>query len=195
MSKYIAFEGMPGTGKTTITKKITLQGMTVVPQLYFPEAESLSTEIENKQAYLYGYAENWSRAAGNGAPVVIMDRIFISTLAYSYAKEKVLGVGCYGLVMDIVRGLLQKGYFKELSGMIIFMARLETSIDRRKKFQNDKEYNIWFNVEFLRHYYEYYYFRMWTDFYHCPVFTIETDGLTAEQTEMEVKKIIKSITS
>lgn len=159
MASIIAFEGMPGSGKTTainnILKKDLLHNCAVIPELYIGKLNDssgsrnyLDLEVAKSEKIqkMHDYYDN-----------ILLDRTFLSTLAYYYAKSKTDKNP--DLYLDSI------GYFESLdkkyaifrpTKLFYLNTSIDESIKRREKFSKLYEFDDWFNPEFLNYFSEFY---------------------------------------
>lgn len=160
MAKIIAFEGMPGTGKTTallgIERLHYFKDSAFVPQL---DIHNTREGLRASKTYLDAEVER-SRSIENltkSHQYLFLDRTFITTLAYCYARSKVQNrPGQFVELKEYFRKLDSKFHFLRPAQIIYFDISISQSIARRLPFSNDKQYRYWFNGLFLEYFKEFY---------------------------------------
>ena len=157
VEKIIAIEGMPGAGKTTfIESYIHKKEISSLPQLqskkilnyndlktskYFLKMEAHKTEQINKLSKRY--------------KKIILDRTFVTTLAYCYARARKNGkpkeyralLAMYNKIKHTIT----------LPTHLVYMdVSINKSLQRRNAFSRDKRYKNWFDPIFLNYLKEFY---------------------------------------
>jgi len=96
MSKAIIFEGIPGAGKTTlmnsISSELNLEG---IPEILATRKEWDFARSTEDQDFFWENDIKKMYLAKNSLKTTLMDRGYVSTLAYNYAKVVLSGCGSY----------------------------------------------------------------------------------------------------
>ncbi len=181
----IVLEGLPGAGKTSILNSLRRQKDICVLQQF---ETTINSEINNQQQYRNNDLFKSKRAQNTANRICVLDRDFISTLAFDYAKTKM------GRPIDYSPSLTQ---YKEMFGTELILADIyiylrltpELSI-ARKKMNRD---SVWSNPEFLTYLKEFYddYF----DYLKHIAFVVEIDTAKGplEKSIEHVKRIIRGL--
>ncbi|OGM18984.1 hypothetical protein A2686_01530 [Candidatus Woesebacteria bacterium RIFCSPHIGHO2_01_FULL_38_10] len=193
MANIIAFEGIPGAGKTTaintLLKNGSLFNCAVVPELYMGKLDSLS----GSKSYLDAEIDKSSiiNDTKNHYDNILLDRTFLSTIAYCYAKSKVDGDA--STYLDLLR------YFKYLDSkhnlirptcLFYLNITIPESIKRREKFSKIDELHNWFDPEFLKHFSEFYDQKM--NRFNMPgCILIDTTNLSKGSVTKKIMSILK----
>jgi len=193
MKKIIAIEGMPGAGKTTsiaVLKAYSQYACLDQLMLTNTELEALDNE-QTSRAYLeaeLGRTDNLRRLTYAGKSV-ILDRCYISTLAYAYARAMTRH-GEPTAFKNIV------GYFESIVHQIAmpdllirFDISLEKSLERRKAFSHLPQYYNWFNPAFLNSLKFFYEYKM-NSYYAGPVRYIDSSDLSIDQMRKTFLRLI-----
>lgn len=155
----IAFEGMPGAGKTTIIKILAkkLRGSAIVPQIELPalrrddliaSKQYLNAEIRKTEAI---------RRLSKEHKLILVDRTFLTTLAYSYARSRCTGDPApHRKLIEYFRWLDRSHRFPRPTRLFFLFVRIDQSIDRRIKYSRAKEFRRWFDFKFLKHFETFY---------------------------------------
>lgn len=121
----IGLEGAPGAGKTTLVEALTQQGViATVPEIMI-DLEATTGEgdfIVNDEL------KSAAALASNGA---IVDRSFMSTLAFNFAYEATFGRGNYDLVRGEIVRRIMKGSIVVPDAYIYLDIPIEVSLDRQ----------------------------------------------------------------
>lgn len=159
MVNIIAFEGLPGAGKTTVLDGLirsdSLDNCIVLPELYLGKQDSflgsknyLDFEI-NKSKKVSDLKKKYNN--------ILLDRTFLSTLAYYYAISKIhdrpdeyLDSFKYFEYLDNKYNLFRPTHLFYLD------VSIPISLKRRKKFSEIEEFQNWFNLDFLKFFSEFY---------------------------------------
>lgn len=143
----VIFEGMPGSGKTTLAKR--LENHFKGKALVFPElSHPLTLPQEDVQRwYMRREEERGALISGNiASPLVIIDRGYVSVFSYMQS----VGEEFYFDPMEMVQSL----YTPSL--VFYFDLSPEESIARRRDKKEDRQrYRIWYKEDFLERYREY----------------------------------------
>jgi thymidylate kinase len=88
----IALEGIPGSGKTTLKNTINLNDLRVerVEQI-LPDDPQSDDGLGLKEVMISDFLKT-NRVINNKADVVILDRYYLSTLAYQASFDKIYGL-------------------------------------------------------------------------------------------------------
>lgn len=163
MVEIIAFEGMPGSGKTTMINKLfkkdLFKNSIVFSELYIGRIDNLS----GSKSYLDSEIDRFSKICDfkKKYDTIILDRTFLSTLAYSYARSKTnRNMDEYRDVFRYFKNIDKKHKLLRPTHLIYLDVTVSESIRRRKKFSKIEEYNNWFDPEFLKHMSEFYRFNI-----------------------------------
>ncbi|MBU2579803.1 hypothetical protein L6274_01725 [Candidatus Parcubacteria bacterium] len=157
MTKIIAFEGVPGAGKTTLIRKIIeknlLKKCINIPQLEISQQLcDLKNDLEVSMLYLDAEGQKFNKITNllRKYDYILLDRTFLTTLAYCYARAKIKNdKKQYSMLLDYFRQLDEKDFFIEPTHVICFSLPIKESISRRSMFSKINEYHYWFNFKFL----------------------------------------------
>ena|ERR1035437_10069878 len=154
----LVIEGMPGAGKTSLLNMISKNNPAFVchQEIYLPNIESISNDLERESKYLDAEIEKLKHLK-NGE-VNIFDRNFISTLAYSFAIEKIDPTknGLFNEIKNLCYQKISDGSMLLPDVCYILLINPELSMERRSQYANDNNYSIWFNKDFLNAFYQFY---------------------------------------
>jgi|GEM_PF-6518762 len=154
-SKIVILDGVPGGGKTTITEYFKNEGAHVVPELV---EHSLVNKEDNFNYYIISDLIKMSIASlarfrGNN---VVMDRGPISTLAFTYAHDKIYGTKRYDELLKIYKHEFSKNTDSKYILNFLFYIDLETSLKRKNRSLTDNRTDSWFYKPFLEVFFDYY---------------------------------------
>ena len=195
MDKIIALEGMPGAGKTTFIKNYKNYGeMIFLPQLQIKDENILSKDdLETSKQFLLAEKDktNLIYELGKKHPEIIVDRTFITTLAYCYARSKISNnpkeyeklLGLYGKIKNTITFPTH---------MIYLDVSIEESLKRRMAYSNIDMYKNWFNPTFLNHF-RYFYRTELKKFIPIELSYIDTFNLTMKEVADKIDKILCKI--
>lgn len=150
----IVLEGMPGAGKTSLANLFTAQGKRVVPEYVVNHGMPPAPEDDN------AHQQNWERkeqllGATSAPRPVIVDRNFLSSLAYAYSIRS-SNHGAQLLVERIgwCRERLASGQFEHPKVYCIFDCPIQLSLSRRGIVQpGEHSWTTWQVLRELRHFY------------------------------------------
>ncbi len=150
----IVLEGMPGAGKTSLANLLTAQGEHVLPE--YVVNQGMPPAPEDNDAH----QQNWERkeqllAATSAHRPVIVDRNFLSSLAYAYSIRS-SNQGAQLLVERIgwCRERLASGQFEHPRIYCIFDCPIQLSLSRRGIAQpGDHSWTTWQVLRELRRFY------------------------------------------
>jgi len=159
MSNIIAVEGMPGAGKTAVINSIIndslLDNCTALPEVYLGNLSNLSgsksyldVEIDKKNLII---------DLKNKYENILLDRTFLSSVAYSYVTSKVNGnIKDHKDLIKYFEYLDNKHQFLRPTHLFYLDVAVSESIKRRKTFAIIDEFHNWFDPEFLKYFSEFY---------------------------------------
>ncbi|MEL7665910.1 MAG: AAA family ATPase [Candidatus Shapirobacteria bacterium] len=190
----IALEGMPRCGKSSTIKYLKRIKKTSVflPELYFTEEQLLGLKdkkgtIDESKWFIEQEIRRKNEIVTDNCLSVIVDRMYLSTLAYCFARSK-LNKNPEEFRELIKYYDLKKHLFLEYDHIIIFNNDVETTISRRKdKLSADKQY--WIDRKFMK-YYQYFYLNMSKKIEKGKITVLNTRNLKLKEIYKQVKKII-----
>jgi thymidylate kinase len=193
MVKIIAFEGMPGAGKTTIIDSLLkdnlLSESTMIPEPYIGKLDGLS----GSKSYLDLEIDKLNKINDlkNHYNNILLDRTFLSTLAYSYAKSKInRGTDEYLDLLNYFEYLDNKYNLLRPTHLFYLDVAIPESLKRREKFSEIDEFNNWFDSEFLKHFSEFYSQNI--NKFNMPKYIlIDTNNLSKDAVTEKVVSILK----
>lgn len=152
----IAFEGLPCAGKTIFIDKFKRKysDFYCMPELFIDIKED-ETSLSIRERYANAEILRKKRI-DDVEQNVVLDRSFLSTLAFSYAKHKTTG--------DESDYIYNHKFFEETSQniaipdfVIVFVISPQESMLRRRKLVRDDTLSFWGNEVFLQNFLNYYY--------------------------------------
>lgn len=195
MTNIIAFEGMPGSGKTTVINSILKNNLlpkcTTVPELYIGKLDNASgarsyLDLEiTKSDKIHTMQDSYDN--------ILLDRTFLSTLAYYYARSKTTKKpDLYLNSIEYFKDIDKKHSIFRPTHLFYLDVSIDQSIKRREKFSKLDEFNDWFNADFLKYFSEFYSKK--TGSFNMPKYTIiDIINLSKEDILKRVESIIKEI--
>jgi len=164
MTKIIAFEGMPGAGKTTLIRKIIeknlLKKCINIPQLEISrQLCNLKNGLAVSKLHLDAEGQKFNKISNllKKYDYILLDRTFLTTLAYCYARAKIKNDKVqYLMLLDYFKQLDKKDFFIKPTHVICFSLPIKESISRRLRFSKINEYRYWFNPRFLDYFSKFY---------------------------------------
>ncbi len=195
MSKHIiAFDGMPCAGKTTYIEECKKNhvGYTFFSETYVP-IETGNT-ISESQIEKYAKEELNKKQELDKVHIaekVILDRSFLSTLAFAYAKSKKGSADDYHFFSTFIENNLDKIIMPDV--IIIFLISAQESIRRRQKLMQEDTLDIWTDEEFLTHMYDYYASGIYTPLIpQTKVVTIDTTNCPEDELYQRMEPLMNS---
>lgn len=189
----IAFEGMPGAGKTTAIKnlvKILGKRAIVLPQINLPI--SWSDGLQTSKRYLDAEIRKATaiRELSNRCQYLLIDRTFLTTLAYAYARSRQNDNPVpYRKVVQYFRNLDKKHHFPRPTKIVLFFLKTRKSLERRARYTTVKAFKRWFSPEFLK-YFAAFYQRHYTKFEMPPPIIIDTTNMAPNEIITELRKYL-----
>ena len=187
LKEIIAIEGMPGAGKTTFVNNLKAKKVKTIKELHVRIPKGIKSDFKIQKLYVLSEKNKYSKSNRffRKNERIILDRSFISTLAYSYADCKTRNsMTDYEKILNLLKSIRHEILLP--TKIIILDCSVEESIKRRDGFQNVVESRNWFDKKFLLN------FR---DFYHNELSKIVKVKLvfidTSNKTIPEVNKMIK----
>ena len=161
MSKIIILEGLPRTGKTTVGRALAEEiDVTFKEEVYVmagPGKKQWSlTHSDDEVAWWY-LSEDIRRldeADKSPEAVQILDRSYISTLAYCHARYKLDKIGEVDQKLKLVRGRVLRAPRPKVGHVLFFDDSPEVSFQRIQETWETHR-SQWNRLGFLRSAYEY----------------------------------------
>lgn len=187
----IALEGLPNSGKTSCMKYLSTKYKDIlyIPEIYLEQEHNNHKAMREKYALaeLIKYKQYYKYKD----KILICDRSFISTLAFSYTRYKTYkDKSDYNYNIKFLSENKNKILFP--SHVIIFNIKAKESVLRNKKKNNTDYLEDWNNINFLNNFNDYYNsisFKKLTN--KSKVYRINTKN--KEKTRIIVEKIINDI--
>jgi len=90
LKKIIAIEGMPGAGKTTFVNNLQVKKVKTITELLVKIPKNTKSNFQIQKLYILAEKDRYKKTSKffKKNEKIILDRSFISTLAYSYADCK-----------------------------------------------------------------------------------------------------------
>lgn len=161
MNNIIAFEGMPGAGKTTAINRI-LRSSLLSKCIAFPQIEinPVSEDgLVSSKAYLYAEISKSNKINNfiDKYDHIFLDRTYLTTLAYCYARSKINRSGKeYSELLKYFKHLDNEYDIVRPTHLFYLHTSISTSIKRRSQFSHIDKFHNWFNPEFLKYFSEFY---------------------------------------
>ncbi|MFA6227445.1 MAG: glycosyltransferase [Candidatus Paceibacterota bacterium] len=192
LEKIIALEGMPGAGKTTFIKNyVSDEKKLFIPQLQIEDEKILNKDnLETSRQFLIieknktDFINNIDRKYSE----VILDRTFITTLAYCYARSKVNNTpNEYKSLLEVYEKVKHTITFP--THLIYLDVSIEESLKRREIYSKNIKYKNWFDPTFLGYFKEFYKNEL-KKFLPIKISYIDTTDLKMREVKMKIKEII-----
>lgn len=157
MSRIFVLEGLPGAGKTTLVQKISTRNSNIcaVPQILPHEPES--NQAESIDFYFRSDELKTKMTSEATAAISVLDRYYVSTLAFYWAFDKIRGTKLYDKVFTWYTTRIKSG--RLIPPFVTFYIRVDpaVAISRKGRIANDPN-NIWTDTSFLHYFDAYYHF-------------------------------------
>lgn len=195
VNKIIALEGMPGAGKTTFIKNyLDHREKVFLPQLQIENKQILhKNNLETSRQFLITEKNktNLINKIGENHSEIIMDRTFITTLAYCYARSKMNDTPKeYEKLLDFYMKTKNKITFP--THVVYIDVSIEKSLKRRQAHSKDEKYQNWFNPTFLNYFKDFYKMEL-KKFLPVTLSYIDTSNLTLREATKRINKIIHNL--
>lgn len=191
LNRMVAIEGMAGAGKTTfINNYIKKANIEFLPELEIDDKETLLQDnLETSKYFLIAekqkslLIEQLSIKNKN----IVVDRTFLTTLAYCYARSKRLGNNEYEQLQAFYEKNKHNITFP--TKLILLDVDVNESLKRRKVYAHNPEYTNWFDRDFLSYMRDFYENEM-KKFIKIDVFYLNTTNLSAAEIANKLKDVI-----
>jgi thymidylate kinase len=142
----VALEGIPGSGKTTLRRSLRVDGYSIdrVEQILPGDPQS-DHDISIDQIIESDILKTL-RATSDNFDIVLLDRYYLSTLAYQYSYDIVTGLSTYESLAARYKQYLKGGQLVIPDLTIHIDTPLEESYRRKNRLSGDE---MWVNGEFL----------------------------------------------
>jgi len=186
----IAFEGLPNSGKTSCIKQLTKINKEIlyVPELYIKQEVNHPNLMREK--YTKAELNKYKKYQDKENKIIVMDRSFLSTLAFSYAKKQRYGKSNdYKYNIRFLKDNINNMLFPNI--IIIFDIKPSNSLIRNKR---ENQLKNWEDINFLKSFKNYYISKEFKKISkNINIFLIDTNNLSDNKIMGEVKKIIETI--
>ncbi len=195
VNKIIALEGMPGAGKTTFIKNHLDHNKKVfIPQLQIKNKQILSkNNLETSKHFLAAEKDKTAtiEKLSKNHSEITMDRTFISTLAYCYARSKMNNTPReYEELLDFYEKVKNKITFP--THIVYIDVSINKSLKRRYVHSQNEKYQNWFNPTFLNYFRDFYKTEI-NKFIPLTPHYIDTSNLTPKDAAKRINEIIKTL--
>jgi len=148
MNSFVAIEGISYSGKTTLTSYLQNIGIGIrVPELAelcndgleFPDFPSNNHEaLASDNWFLRKEIDRMNRYLIPSESIFFLDRSYLSSLAFTYAREKKFGIGSHLVHKQCVNQAVQCGQLPTLRNVILRMD-VETYLERKNLEKKKRE--------------------------------------------------------
>jgi len=190
LKDVFAIEGMPGAGKTTFVNNLKDNKVKTIKELYVKIPKNIKNKFEIQKRYLVSEKEKYTKAGKlfKEFEKIILDRSFISTLAYCYADCKTRkNMKDYEKLLELLKKIKHEILWP--TRIIILDCSIDESITRRKEFKYNPEYKNWFNKTFLENLKDFYYKEL-PEIIKIKTILIDTTNKTIPEVDELIKKHI-----
>jgi thymidylate kinase len=161
--RLVVFEGIPGAGKTTVSKLLASRNnLLLLPELDHVTALNTQGEVLKDDLVEGWYVKTELarqlaiREQLEAGKYVFQDRSILSTLAFAYARSM---VDNDYLRFERVTERLTKAVGNKLllpDAVVLLFVDQRISLERRRRFSRQRQFALWFDTEFLSHYEAFY---------------------------------------
>lgn len=192
LQRLVALEGMPGAGKTTFINNFVKDhpNIKLVPELEVKDLKLLHEDnLQTSQLFLLAEKQksNFIEELSRKNNFILIDRSFLSTLAYCYARSKKLKNRDYQKLVEFYKKNRKDIIFP--TEIIFLDVEIKKSIERRKKFASHPEYLNWFDEDFLSYFHDFYTLEI-TNFIDIEVNYLDTTSFSIDEVSNEIKRIL-----
>lgn len=156
--KIFAFEGLPGTGKTSIVNFFSEKGTSTVQQIL--PSEPLCDFDMPQSFYFRSDQMKTKYYLKSKDKICLLDRYYVSTLAYYWSYDKIHMTNRYRKALRWYKNSLKnKTLIRPFSVFCIAISPV-LSLARKGREQSNSTNNLWCNKDFLKYfnnYYDYFY--------------------------------------
>lgn len=157
--RLVVFEGIPGAGKTTVSKLLASRNnLLLLPELDHVTALNTRGEVLKDDVVEGWYVETELdrqlviRERLEAGKYIFQDRSILSTIAFAYARAMI--DNDYLRFKRFTEHLTKAAGNKLLlpDAVVILLVDQRTSLERRRRFSRQRQFALWFDTEFLSHY-------------------------------------------
>lgn len=152
---------MPGAGKTTtiktLVKKVFSRKAVVFSQVNLLQYKGDDLFVSKRYLDVEIKKAVRIRRLQKQYQYILLDRTFLSTLAYSYARSKSeRDSQSYAELIKYFRQLDRVYKFPRPRHLFFFFVKTTKSLKRRARYAKSKRFERWFNPKFLKHFESFY---------------------------------------
>lgn len=189
--RIIALEGMPGAGKTSfINNYSNKKDVVFVPQLQIEESILNKDNLETSKQFLFAEKKKMELIYNLGKKhrEIIIDRTFLTTLAYCYARSKINNTPDeYASLLRVYNDIKQTIIFP--THIIYLDVSVDKSIYRRSSYSKESKYKNWFNPVFLSHLKNFYDTEL-KKFFPTILLNIDTTNLDLKEVTDKINNVL-----
>ncbi|MEK7537219.1 MAG: AAA family ATPase [Patescibacteria group bacterium] len=156
-NEIIAFEGAPGAGKTTaiqiLAKKIFGKKAAVLPQVILSQYKNDDLFVSKRYLDAEIKKATRIRQLQKCYQYILLDRTFLATLAYSYARSRLEQNSQSHLELIKYFRQLDRVYkFPRPTHLFFLFVKTSRGLERRADYAKSKKFKRWFDPRFLKYF-------------------------------------------
>lgn len=157
--RIYVLEGLPGSGKTSIANYFTVkENILALSQILpiepkFDQAMPVSFYVKSEEL-------KTQKIKTTGEQAYLLDRYYVSTMAFYWACDKLRGTREYPEVFSWYKRSVEKGKILKPFRTFLIQIPVDESLKRKNRQPSNNLKNLWLNKRFLAHvnnYYDYFY--------------------------------------
>lgn len=187
--RLYVLEGLPGAGKTSTVELLSSadDSLEAIPQI-LPEEPTFDQDM-SQDFFMRSDQLKTQRFVGSGSSVCLSDRYYASTLAFSWAYDKMHGTKTHSKALKWYKLARKQGKLVSPYAVFYINVPVDVSLVRKGRVASKRTEDLWLNTDFLKYfgkYYDYFYRKV-----EPQTRLIKISGLKAlEDIQAEIKKRI-----
>lgn len=154
-TKIFTLEGLPGSGKTSTWNHFKKDKKILRIRQILP-VEPKFDQAMRQSFYFRSDELKTKKCLKSNKQICLLDRYYVSTLAFYWAYDKIHKTKTYKIVFDWYKKSLQKRKLFKPFFVCYINTSLNTSLKRKNRIASIKYDNLWLNKRFLRYFNNYY---------------------------------------
>jgi thymidylate kinase len=187
-SRSFVLEGLPGAGKTTLLERFDKHKTIQTIQQILP-FEPINDQAMDASFYISSEQLKANEIANSSKNFCLLDRYYVSTLAFYWAKDQIDKTNKYADVFNWYKQAMLKHDIWQPFMVFYIDVDPTLSVERKNRTNNEEIKNLWGDKIFLKYfseYYEYFYNNIEPRTNVCYI----SGNLSLDEVEKIIKKAI-----